>query len=268
MSHPHHQQNRLSWNEATQRHRSHKPDLIADFKANPRELYPEDIFLLGDVRGKTVAHLQCNDGQDTLSIAHHLGAIATGIDISDSAIEFARELSAETGIPATFVRADIFEWFTQNETPVDVIYTSYGTINWIADIQQWANGIAKNLKDGGKFAMIDFHGMMGMFNLDWTLGFDYMGGKTYDTGGVGDYVGNDWEETYKNPHTAYEFAWGVGDIVGAIIKAGLSIRHFEEYPYVNGWQRFPNMREGEGGRYYVPEGQANIAMMFSVVATK
>jgi SAM-dependent methyltransferase len=268
MSHSHHQQNRLSWNEATQRHRSHKPDLIANFKANPRELYPEDVSLLGDVRGKTLAHLQCNDGQDTLSIAHHLGAIATGIDISDSAIEFARELSAETGISATFVRADIFEWFAQNENPVDVIYTSYGTINWIADIQQWANGIAKNLKTGGKFVMIDFHGMMGMFNLDWTLGFDYMGGKTYDTGGVGDYVGNDWEEAYKNPHTAYEFAWGVGDIVGALIKAELNIRHFEEYPFVNGWQRFPNMREGEGGRFYVPEGQPNIAMMFSVLATK
>ena len=153
---PHHQQNRLSWNEATQRHRSHKPDLIADFKAHPRTLYPEDVFLLGDVHGKTLVHLQCNDGQDTLSIAYHLGANATGIDISDSAIDFARELSAETGIPATFVRADIFEWFAQNESPVDVIYTSYGAINWIADIQQWANGIAKNLKSGGKLARLIF----------------------------------------------------------------------------------------------------------------
>src|SRR5687767_7012296 len=112
---PQHQQNRLSWNAATKQQRSHKPDLIANFKANPRELFPEDIALLGDIRGKTLAHLQCNDGQGTLSLVHHHGAIATGIDISDSAIEFARELSTETGIAANFVRADIFEWFEENQ---------------------------------------------------------------------------------------------------------------------------------------------------------
>jgi SAM-dependent methyltransferase len=264
---PHHQQNRLSWNAATKQQRSHKPDLITNFKAHPRELFPEDISLLGDIRGKTLAHLQCNDGQDTLSIAHHLGAVTIGIDISDSAIEFARELSSETGIPANFLRADIFEWFEQNENPVDVIYTSYGAINWIADMQQWANGIFKNLRPGGKFVIIDFHGMMGSFGLDWQLKYDYMGGKTYESSGVGDYAGNDWEGAFKNPHSAYEFAWGVGDIVSSLIKAGLQISHFEEYPYVNGWQRFPEMRE-EGRRFYVPEGKPNIAMMFSIIATK
>jgi len=262
-----HQQNRQSWNAATHQHHTHKPDLIERYQKGWNNLHDDDMALLGDLTGKTVVHLQCNDGQDTICIAKFRGGTVTGIDISDYAIESARKLSGETGIPATFVRSDIFEWFDHNTTPFDVVYTSYGAIVWISDVQQWARGIAKSLKSGGKFVMIDFHPMMGMYEIDWSLQYDYMGGKTVETGGVGDYVGDDYEGQFKNPHQSYEFCWGMGDIIGAVLEAGLRLTHFKEYPYLNGWQRFPVMRN-EGRRFYLPVDKPNMALMFSLIATK
>ena len=101
---------RRSWNVATRNHNAHKGDQVLFFRDGGDVLFPEELELLGDLGGVTVVHLQCNAGQDTLSIAK-LGAEVTGIDISDEAVDFARQLSADSGIPAAFVRDDLFAWF-------------------------------------------------------------------------------------------------------------------------------------------------------------
>jgi SAM-dependent methyltransferase len=262
-----HQDNRKSWNAATEQHHSHKPDLIQRYQNGWNNLHDDDMQLLGDLKGKQVVHLQCNDGQDTVSIAKFLGADVTGVDISDYAIAAARKLSTETNIPATFVRSDIFEWFDQNETLYDAVYASYGTFVWIADLNQWARGIAKTLKPGGRFVMIDFHPVAGMYEVDWSLRYDYMGGKRIHTGGVGDYAGDDYEGKFKNPHVAHEFPWGIADIITPLIEVGLTLTQFKEYPYINGWQCFPNMRN-EDRRFYPPDDKPIMPMMFSIIATK
>lgn len=270
-----HEQNRQSWNVATKQHHSHKPDLIEQYKNGRNNLYPEDIAILGDVKGKNVVHLQCNDGQDTLSIANHLGATVLGVDISDEAITFARDMSEKADIPVAFVRADIFDWFDNNQTPYDVVYTGYGALIWMADITRWAQGIAKTLNIGGKVAVIDFHQTGLMFDYDWTLHYDAMGGQASESEGVGDYVGNDHEGAFKNPHKAYEFAWSPSEIITALLDAGLQLTQFKEYPYLNGWQCYPDMREDiiDAGyrtvsRYYVPNDKPSIPMMYSIIATK
>lgn len=263
-----HENNRQSWNEATKQHHSHKPDMIEQYKNGKNNLFPEDMAILGDVRGKSLVHLQCNDGQDTLSIANHLGADVLGVDISDESINFARKMSDETGIAGEFVRADIFDWCAENQTLYDVVYTGYGAINWISDIKQWARGIAKTLKPNGRLVMIEFHPILLMLEDDWELKYDYMGGKPYTLGGVGDYVGDDYEGNFQNPHPSYEFAWGIADVVSALLEAGLTLNHLEEYPYVNGWKPFPNMRQETGSRNYAPEDKPSMALMFSVIATK
>lgn len=266
-----HEQNRQSWNAATKQHHSHKPDLIERYKNGWNNLYAEDMAILGDVKGKSLVHLQCNDGQDTLSIANHMGATVTGVDISDEAIDFARKMSQEANIAGEFVRADIFDWFDENEMLYDVVYTGYGAINWISDIKRWAQGIAKTLKPGGRFAMIEFHPIGLMLELDWSLKYDYMGGGHYSEGGVGDYVGDDFEGNFKNPHASHEFAWGIGDVVSALLEAGLTLNHLQEYPFVNGWRQFPEMRTEivqARHRNYPPDDMPALALMFSIVATK
>src|SRR4051794_14240468 len=107
-----HEDNRRAWNVATDAHNSHKQDQAKFLREGGSTLYPEEIELLGDIAGRTLLHLQCNAGQDTLSLAR-LGAQVTGVDISDTAIAFARQLSDESGIPGTFIRSDIYDWFAQ-----------------------------------------------------------------------------------------------------------------------------------------------------------
>lgn len=270
-----HEQNRQSWNAATKQHHSHKPDLIEHYKDGHNNLYPEDVAILGDVTGKSLVHLQCNDGQDTLSIAKHLDADVLGVDISDEAVTFAQKMSDETNIAAQFIRADIFDWFEDNQTQYDVVYTSYGALIWISDISRWASGIAKTLKTGGKVVMIDFHQTGLMFDFDWNPTYDAMGGKVSPSDGVGDYVGDDYEGAFKNPHKAYEFSWSPSEIITALMNAGLNLTHFKEYPYMNGWQCYPDMREevidGENRSYsqfYAPDNKPTIPMMYSIIANK
>jgi SAM-dependent methyltransferase len=273
-----HEANRVSWNLATEAHNSHKRDQAAFFRAGGSTLFPEEIELLGNLQGKTLLHLQCNAGQDTLSLVQ-LGATVTGVDISDTAIAFARQLSADSGIPATFERADIFDWLAATSTQFDGVFVSYGALVWLSDLNAWGQGVARVLKPGGRFVLMEFHPVYGIFEEGWKLTYDYMGGTHLRFGGVGDYVAlsgdmlapSGYEEgivDFQNPHPSHEFCWGISDIVMPLLEAGLLLRELREYPYSNGFKRFSDMREIPGGRFTVPEGMPQIPMMLGLVAQK
>lgn len=283
MTNDYHEQNRLSWNEATKAHNSHKGDQAKFLHEGGNFLYPEEMALLGNLEGKTLVHLQCNSGQDTLSIVKYLGAQATGIDISDEAIAFAQQLAQDSGIPATFIRTDLYDWFEQNEAVYDVVFTSYGTVVWLSDVGKWAQGVASCLQAGAHFVMLDFHPSLNMFDNEdsTTIRHDYMGGTHYQFDGVGDYVadaqdallpsGSDHNpdlQQFKNPYPSHEFAWGIGDILGALCQAGFYISHFVEYNYSNGFKPFPDMVPHGNRRFTVADNKPKIPLMFSLVAHK
>jgi 2-polyprenyl-3-methyl-5-hydroxy-6-metoxy-1,4-benzoquinol methylase len=147
-----HEQNRLSWDEATRAHNSHKADQARFYREGGNKLYPQEVELLGDLHGQSVVHLQCNSGQDTLSLRRVGAARVLGIDISDEAIAFARRLSAESGVVASFVRADVYDWLAASaigDKRWDVVFCSYGAIIWLSDVGTWARGIATVLKPAG-----------------------------------------------------------------------------------------------------------------------
>ena len=282
-NHDLHEENRRAWNVATEAHNSHKHDQAAFLRNGGSTLFPEEIELLGDINGKTLLHLQCNAGQDTLSLAR-LGATVTGVDISDTAIDFARQLSADSGIPATFHRADVYDWLAQaapGPERFDVVFSSYGTIIWLSDIPAWARGIAAILKPGGRFVLVEFHPFIHMFDEQWRLNGPYFGeGKplSFDSG-IGDYVADsgaalapsgylEGVQNFTNPHRSHEFPWTLSDVAQALIDAGLNLRSFREYPYANGARQFEGMRELPGGRMVPPEGMPNLPLMCSFVAEK
>ena len=170
-----HEANRASWNAATEAHNSHKRDQAAFFRAGGSTLFPEEIELLGDLRGRSLLHLQCNAGQDTLSLAR-LGATVTGVDISDTAIDFARQLSAQSGIPATFERADIYDWLASAATTYDVVFSSYGALVWLSDLGHGGAGSRACSSRAGASCCWNFIPMFGVFEEGWRLTYDYMGG--------------------------------------------------------------------------------------------
>lgn len=274
--------NRRSWNAATRQHNRHKGDQAAFFRAGGSTLYPEEIELLGDVRGKRLVHLQCNAGQDTLSIAAHLGAVVTGVDISDEAIGFAGRLSSESGIPATFVRANLYDWFAANQEQFDVAFASYGALYWLPDIAGWARGAAAALKPGGRLVVVEFHPILGMLDGaltgDWSQASDIMGGRQYAfEDGVDDYVADfasdlperiSDEPPFENPFPCHEFAWGVADVVTAVLEAGLRLTALREYPYSNDYKPFDEMERLPGNRWGLPANMPAVPLMFALTADK
>jgi len=276
----HHETNRKSWNEGTKAHNSHKGNQAKFLREGGSTLWDTEVGLLGDLTGKSVLHLQCNSGQDTLSIAKHLGVQVTGVDISDEAIRFAKQLSADSQIPAEFVRMDVYDWFEQNENQYDIVFCSYGVMVWLSDLKAWGEGIAKCLKPGGRFVFVEFHPALMVFEGDWQFTYDYMGGGhlQFDDG-IGDYVAmvgtvasGDYQEgikDFQNPEPVVEYQWGISEVVMALVSAGLTLTNLQEYPYSNGFNPLPNMQEISPRRFGMPDGMPKqFPMMFSVVAEK
>ena len=271
-----HEHNRLAWNEVTPVHNSHKGDQAAFFRNGGSTLFPEEIELLGDVRDVTLLHLQCNCGQDSLSIAR-MGADVTGVDISDDAVAFAKALSSESGIRAQFVRSDVCDYLSSTRESFDRVLVTYGCLTWLKDLSSWASGIESVLNPAGRLVLIEFHPAAMCFDEDWRPQYPYSSSGTpmIDTG-IPDYVGmaadglvpwgfEEGIKDFQGKCRIYEFAWGVSDVLNALLGAGMSLIRFEEYPFCNGARLFNRMENREGRRYFPAADCPQLPLMYGAV---
>lgn len=249
-----HETNRASWNAATARHLTHRDDaaVLARLHAGEPILFPEELDLLGDLRGRRVLHLQCNDGIDTLALAREGADEVVGVDISDVAVATASARGVASGLPVSFERGDVLDWMTDAAAAgerFDRVFASYGALCWIADLEGWMRGAASLLAPGGRLVVIEFHPLFAIFEPGWVVERSYFGargGWRWEEG-VQDYVGYLEEDpaaaaearAWVNPSACVEFQWTVADIVTAVLAAGLRLEALREYPYANGWQPFP-----------------------------
>jgi len=276
------EQNRRSWNAVVPTHESHRAGQAAFLAAGGLTVFPEERRLLGELSGRSLLHLLCNAGQDTLSLAS-LGARATGVDISDAAIERAAALAAESGIAAEFVRADVYDFLTDATAAgrrFERVYCGYGAICWLHDLPAFAAGVAALLAPGGRFALVEFHPTSNMFDPGWRLAQPYpAGGAPLSLEGVGDYVGAaagglspsgyaPGVAGFVNPEPCHLFRWGLGEVVSALAGAGLRLVELHEYCYVNGERPFERMRAGEGRRMYPPDDVPAIPLMYGLAAER
>lgn len=230
-----------------------------------------DRRYLGDVSGRTLLHLQCHFGMDTLSWAR-LGAVVTGIDFSSEAVEAARRLAAESGTPGRFVETELYA------TPralrgerFDIVYTGVGAINWLPDIAGWGEVVATMLAPGGTFYIREAHPIL------WALRFplDDPGDDTlvieYPYFEVGEPVAWDEPDSYLGSgsieHTqTYEWNHGISEIMSALTSQGLVVDLFEEHRFLE-WQGQHHMIEGDDGKWRLPEGQRDLVpLMYSLRA--
>jgi SAM-dependent methyltransferase len=277
------EQNRVSWNAVVSAHDSHRGDLSRFFREGGSTLFQEEIFLLGKLEGRSLVHLQCNSGGDSISLAR-LGATVTGVDLSDEAVSSARDLAEKTGIGVAFECADLYDWLQEATCEgrlFDVAFASYGVICWLPDLRSWAGGIAGILNPGGRFILVDFHPAADIFDRDWNHVSDYPSGgePLLLEEGVGDYVAASGGgltpagfvggvRDFQNPEGCYLFRWGLGEVVTALAEAGLRITALEEYPYANGERKFAGMRELPGKRMVPPEHVPKIPLMYGIQAEK
>jgi SAM-dependent methyltransferase len=238
--------NKAAWNEITPIHvRSAFYD-VAGFKAGKSMMImPFEIEEMGDVHGKSLLHLQCHFGMDTLNWGRQ-GAKVTGVDFSDVAIKLARKLSKETGIKAEFICSDIYKLPEIHKKKYDIVYTSGGVLCWLPDLNEWGKIIAHFLKPGGFFYIMEGHPLMNIFDnsktvtqLNVTQSYFHVK-EPIKWEPDGDYAVND--AVVRNP--TYEWTHSMGDIINGLIQAGLKIEFLHEYPMIF-FKVLPFMKKGK-----------------------
>jgi SAM-dependent methyltransferase len=259
--------NRALWDAWTPFHvRSAHYD-VEGFKAGASRLTPLEIDEVGDVTGKSLLHLQCHFGLDTLSWARR-GAKVTGADFSEEAISQARSLSAELGIEARFVCANLYDLPELLTGPFDIVFTSYGTIQWLPDLGRWAEVIAHFLRPGGTFYIAEFHPFRALLEEaeDGEVKFRYPYFHTREP------LALESQGSYADPSAPVrlpEYSWchSLSDVVNAVIGAGLTLTFLHEFPYCH-THSLSCMEQGEDGWWRLPGPNAALPFMFSLKATR
>jgi len=256
------------WNELTLIHAKSAFYEVEKFKAGFSSLHPIEINELGDVTGKTMLHLQCHFGLDTLSWGLK-GADVTGVDFSNKAIETAKALSSEVGINAEFICSNLYDLPKVLNRKFDIVFTSYGVLCWLPDLSGWAEMIATYLKKGGTFYIVEGHPFCQIFDNEKEMtelkaSYSYFHQKDpIKWEAEGSYA--DKSALVLNP--SYEWNHSLSDIINALIAEGLKIEFLHEFPY-SCYEHFPFMQKGNDGYWRLNEGNAMIPMLFSLKATK
>jgi SAM-dependent methyltransferase len=269
--------NRRRWDEATGIHARGDVYGLEHFRAGGCRLHRIELEELGEVRGKSLLHLQCHFGLDTLSWARR-GATVTGVDFSPKAIELARRTASEAKIDARFIETDLYDLPDVLNEQFDIVFTSYGALNWLNDINRWGQIVARYLKPGGTFYIVEAHPFATVFPIDE----DIKDGSTrlhpmipyfFDPKGI------HWPANpdYADPTVSYtvgtcEWHHTMSGIVNALISAGLRIEFLHEFPFcawaVTAFCQTVEDR-GNGQTYFgLPASYPSLPLMFSIKATK
>lgn len=229
--------NRLAWNEAMPHHQKANEDKwdIAFNTPGFVALSKREQVLLKSIgiSGKNIAHLCCNNGVELMSLKNMGANYCVGFDISDDAVLEASTRSAKVGVPCEFVRTDAYEITESYHGAFDLVYISIGCFGWLPDLMAFFAKANLLLKDQGSVFIHEQHPFVEMLPTDDNEGADplkiiepYFKSEPYqDNCGI-DYIGKVTYEALPQ----YWFVWTMSDIMMSIIKNGMEIIHFQEYP--------------------------------------
>ncbi len=264
--------NQAHWDELADHHPHTDHYDVESFLAGHATLRELERIEL-DPTGKRLLHLQCHFGLDTLSWVRDEGVRhATGVDFSPTAIETARELRDRVGLDpdrARFIESDVYDLPDRLPETFDVVFTSYGTIYWLPDIEGWAEVVSAHIAEGGTFYIADGHPIAGMFDHestgeDLSVAHPYFDSEPITEEFDGSYAG--WDFGLENQRS-HGFAHPLGTIVTALVDAGLEIDFLHEFPW-SFFQRFEAMEEDELGRWWLPDLPYDLPFTFSLRAIK
>jgi 2-polyprenyl-3-methyl-5-hydroxy-6-metoxy-1,4-benzoquinol methylase len=255
--------NKDGWNKRTAIHKNSAFYDLEAFKKGKPSLNKIELEEVGDVKGKSLLHLQCHFGMDTLSWAR-LGANCTGVDLSDEAIELAKQLNEELQLTASFICCNVYDTADHVKEQFDIIFTSYGTIGWLPDLKPWAKMIAAKLKPGGFFYIADFNPTLWMLDDAMEkLTYSYFNDEVIVTEQQGSYT----DRLASINYTEYGWNHPFSEIFDSLIKAGLQIEFLHELPY-SPYNCFANLEQGEDGMWRFKGMGNKFPMMYSVKAVK
>lgn len=262
MDHEHRDANRRMWDERVPVHVDSRFYDVPGFLNGISHLREFELSELGEVDGRSLLHLQCHFGLDTLSWARR-GADVTGLDFSAAAIKAARRIAQEAGLAATFVESDVHQAVQALDRQFDIVYTGLGSICWLPDIRRWAEIVSQLVKPGGCFYMVEFHPFTDVFADDeLTIHNHYFdqGVPFVDVNG-GTYTDSDVEFEHN---TDYTWTHPVSSVLTALAETGLQLELFHEHDYTL-FERFSALEHHPADRTYrFPDGHPRLPMMYSI----
>lgn len=257
-------QNRRAWDLRTPVHRESDFYDVASFKEGRNSLHQPEQEELGEVSNRSLLHLQCHFGMDTLSWAR-LGARVTGVDFSEEAILSARALADEIGAEARFVCANVYELPKMLDEQFDIVITTYGVLSWLPDLDGWAAVVAHFLKPGGTFCLVEIHPIIGLFD-DEDDGKLRITGSLFDRGPFETLALETYADGLALPrHSEYNWTWTVGEVVTALASAGLRVERLRELP-ADVRQRLRSMVRSPDGSWRLPGDP--LPCLFTLIATR
>jgi SAM-dependent methyltransferase len=256
--------NRETWNKKVAIHAKSDFYDMAAFKAGKSSLNRYELDALGDVSGKSILHLQCHFGQDTLSWSR-MGARCTGVDISEEGIKLAQQLTNELQLDARFVCCNVLDTSQHISATFDIVFSSYGTIGWLPDLRPWAQMIAERLKSGGIFYMVEFHPIAWMF--DYTVSPPQMKYGYHQKEAIYEEYEGTYAEDGGPKMTSKEYGWNhsLGEVINALIEAGLEIEYLNEHN-ASPYDVFPDLAKNSDGMFELKEKL--YPLLFEVKARK
>nr|WP_238358079.1 class I SAM-dependent methyltransferase [Cohnella zeiphila] len=257
----------MNWNDRTAVHAKSAFYGMDDFLAGKNSLSELELSEVGDVSGRSLLHLQCHFGMDSLSWAR-LGARVTGVDFSDRAIGLAESLNERLGLGARFLCSDLYNAREALQGELfDIVYTSYGVLCWLPDLTRWAELIGASLKPGGTFYMAEMHPITFMYEAAdgrLALGDSYFDKEAHCYQSATTYTGDGEELAHP---VSYQWQHTLGEIVSALAGAGLTLEFLHEFPFAV-YHQFPGlMVQDDRGRWRMKDGD-RMPLLFSVKATK
>jgi SAM-dependent methyltransferase len=244
--------NHANWESRVVHHAASDLYDIERYKTDPTHLSSTvefDVPRLGSLEGLDVVHLQCHMGNDTLSLAR-LGARATGLDFSESAIEVAREVSAAGGPHVDYVVADVYDAVeVLGAERFDRVFTGIGALCWLPDIRRWAATVAGLLRPGGELFIREGHPVLWAMDDPRPDGLVALEHPYFETDGVHftdedtSYV--DHDEPLAAPEIIH-FNHGLAEIFNALWGSGFEITMFDEHDSVP-WSALGDQMEDIGG---------------------
>ena len=228
--------NEIGWNQAAYQawvNRHGSPSSYSQLlKENPKKTVSHYLDYMGDVKGKKVINLLGSKGNKAVSLAL-LGASVTVVDISEGNRQYATELAEASGVSLNYVVSDVLNLPSQDQVQLgdfDYVLLELGVLHYFVDLNPLFEVVFKLLRPGGKFVLRDYHPVVSkLINID-------------DNKVVAN--GNYFDEEVKQVEVAYSLLltevereklkknsirrWGLGEIVTAIITAGLTMESLEE----------------------------------------
>jgi len=265
----HYETNCELWNRLTAINAGSRMYGMEAFRRGQNTLDPIEAEELGDVVGKSVLHLQCHFGQDTMSLAR-MGARVTGVDFSDEAIKLAKNLSSELAISSEFICCNIYDLPKHLDRKFDIVFTSGGVLSWIDDLAKWAQLIDRYLKLDGFFYIREFHPVANVFDNERATELVALHSYFHQKEPMafeadGSY--SDHQAKFDKPCKSYEWQHSMADVVNALLSVNLRLEFLHEFPFCT-YDHFPFLEKGGDGRWRFPGSQELIPLMFSIKAIK